>query len=135
VRVRYPLLDHRLADLSGLIPSELKLKGFKKRYIFKKAMEQILPQEILYKKKHGFGVPLSRWLLHDPKLNAFMLDVLNDTRTRQRGYVRPAFYDHLLRLHQEGHVGFYGEVVWYLLALELWHRYHLDVARGGSHAA
>ena len=135
VRVRYPLLDHRLADLSGLIPSRLKLKGFEKRYIFKKAMEKILPREVLYKKKHGFGVPLSRWLLHDKRLNEFMLDVLTDARTRQRGYFRPAFTDDLLRLHQEGHVGFYGEVVWYLLALELWHRYHLDVPAGGSLAA
>jgi len=135
VRVRYPLLDYRLAELSGKIPSELKLKGFEKRYIFKKAMEPILPREVLYKKKHGFGVPLSRWLLRDRQLNGFMKDVLNDRRTRQRGYFRPAFFDHLLSLHQEGHVGFYGEVVWYLLALELWHRHHFEVAPGGSRAA
>jgi asparagine synthase (glutamine-hydrolysing) len=135
VRVRYPLLDQRLADLSGQIPSRLKLKGFEKRYIFKKAMEKILPREVLYKKKHGFGVPLSRWLLDDTQLNGFMRDVLNDTRTRQRGYFRPAFFDDLLRLHQQGHVSFYGEVVWYLFALELWHRYHLDVPAGSSCAA
>jgi asparagine synthase (glutamine-hydrolysing) len=134
VRVRYPLLDYRLAELSGKIPTELKLKGFEKRYIFKKAMEKILPQEVLYKKKHGFGVPLSRWLLHDRQLNQFMKDVLNDRRTRQRGYFRPAFFDHLLTLHQQGHAGFYGEVLWHILALELWHRHHFDTAPGGRRA-
>ena len=132
MRVRYPLLDQRLADLSAQIPSRLKLKGFEKRYIFKKAMEKILPREVLYKKKHGFGVPLSRWLLHDQPLSELMRDILTDARTRQRGYFRPAFYDDLLRLHREEHVGFYGEVVWHLLALELWHRYHLDAPVGGS---
>ena len=126
MRVRYPLLDYRLAELSGRIPSQLKLKGFEKRYIFKKAMRSILPREVLYKRKHGFGVPLSHWLLKDPQLNGLMRDLFSDARTRQRGYFRPSFYDDLLRLHREGDTGFYGEVLWYLFALELWHRHHFD---------
>src|SRR2546430_3025131 len=56
VRARFPLLDYRLAELSGHIPSHLKLRGSKKRYIFKQAMKDILPLEILTKQKHGFGV-------------------------------------------------------------------------------
>lgn len=130
VRVRYPLLDYRLAELSARVPTRLKLKGFEKRYIFKKAMQAILPREVLYKKKHGFGVPVSRWLLQDPQLKSLMQDLLSDSRARQRGYFRPAFVDNVLRLHREGHVGFYGEVVWYLLALELWHRNHFDSVPG-----
>jgi len=50
----------------GRIPASLKLKGFEKRFIFKQAMKEILPQNVLYKKKHGFGVPLAQWLLQDP---------------------------------------------------------------------
>ena len=134
VRVRYPLLDYRLAELSARIPSTLKLKGFEKRYIFKKAMQSILPREVLYKKKHGFGVPLCHWLLRDRQLNEFTTDLLCDTRTRQRGYFRPAFFDKLLRQHREEHSGYYGEIVWYLLALELWHRYHFDDASKEGHA-
>jgi asparagine synthase (glutamine-hydrolysing) len=130
MRVRYPLLDHHLAELSGHIPSDLKLKGFKKRYIFKKAMHSILPHKVLHKKKHGFGVPLGHWLLRDQQLNELMRDLLCDPRTRQRGYFRPTFFDALLRLHREDHTGFYGEVVWYLVALELWHRYHFDSTPG-----
>jgi asparagine synthase (glutamine-hydrolysing) len=133
VRVRYPLLDQRLVEFSGLIPSSLKMKGFEKRYIFKKAMTGILPDEVLYKKKHGFGVPLGQWLLKDAKLKTLVQDVLNDTRTRQRGYFQPEFFDKLVKLHREGHAAYYGTIVWYLLALELWHREHVETPREVAH--
>ena len=126
VRARFPLLDYRLAELSGRVPAALKMRGFKKRFIFKEAMKDILPHNILYKKKHGFGVPVALWFLQDPRLEALVADVLTDSRTRQRGYFRPAFLDHLLHLHRGKDAHFYGEILWYLVALELWHRQHLE---------
>ncbi|MGC1090831.1 MAG: asparagine synthase-related protein, partial [Candidatus Acidiferrum sp.] len=102
------------------------VKGFEKRYIFKQAMREILPNKVLYKKKHGFGVPLAVWLLQNPRLQSLIQDTLGDSRTRQRGYFRPAFYDRLAKLHREGNLAYYGEIVWYLVALELWHRQHLE---------
>jgi len=129
VRVRYPLLDTKLAEFSGRIPSSLKLKGMEKRYIFKKAMKGILPDKVLFKKKHGFGVPLGEWFLHDRQLKGLVQDVLHDPRTRQRGYFRRGFLDEISILHQQENAGFYGEVLWYLVALELWHREHLESPR------
>lgn len=129
VNVRYPLLDDQLAEISSRIPSALKLKGKEKRYIFKQAMKGILPEKVLYKTKHGFGVPLALWFLQEPKLNSLMQDVLHDPRTRQRGYFRPEFFDRLTELHRTGHTAYYGEVLWYLVALELWHRQHLESPR------
>jgi asparagine synthase (glutamine-hydrolysing) len=129
VRARFPLLDRRLVELSGQLPTQLKLRGFEKRFIFKEAMKDILPQKVLNKKKHGFGVPVALWFLRDPRLNAYLTDVLSDARTRQRGYFRPAFLDRLLRLHRGKDAHFYGETLWYLLVLELWHREHLERAR------
>ena len=126
VRARFPLLHYRLAELSGRVPSTLKMRGNEKRFIFKEAMKEILPHNVLYKKKHGFGVPVALWFLQDPRLAALVKDVLNDARTRQRGYFRPAFYDHLLHLHQGPDAHYYGEIVWYLVALELWHRQHFE---------
>jgi len=126
IRVRFPLLDDRLAEFSGRIPTSLKLKGFQKRYIFKQAMKGILPDKVLYKKKHGFGVPLALWLSQDQRLRVWMQDLLGDTRTRQRGYFRPAFFHQLLDKHHGEQPGFYGEIVWYLLVLELWHRHHFE---------
>lgn len=133
VNVRYPFLDAQLADLAGRIPATLKLKGFKKRYIFKEAMKDILPSKVLHKKKHGFGVPLSQWLLREPRMNQLMQDVLHDSQTRQRGYFRPEFFERLAKLHSQ-QPNFYGEIVWYLLALELWHRKHLEQSREIIHA-
>jgi asparagine synthase (glutamine-hydrolysing) len=128
VKVRYPLLDYRLAELAARVPSGLKLRRFEKRYIFKQAMSGILPDRVLYKKKHGMGVPVSSWLLNDPRLHAFVQDVLNDSRTRQRGYFRPGLVERLLDLQRQEHVAYYGEIIWYLLVLELWHREHFDSA-------
>jgi asparagine synthase (glutamine-hydrolysing) len=129
IRVRYPLLDTRLVEFSGRIPTELKLKGMEKRYIFKQAMKGILPDQVLYKTKHGFGVPLGEWFLHDAKLKALVQDVLGDPRTQQRGYFRRDFLNKLIALHKQENAGFYGEIVWYLVALELWHREHLKTVR------
>jgi asparagine synthase (glutamine-hydrolysing) len=130
VRARFPLLDYRLAELSGRIPSRLKMKGTQKRYIFKQAMKQILPQEILKKQKHGFGVPVALWFLQEPRLKALMMDILNDSRTRQRGYFRAGFIEQVIRQHREVDAKNYGELIWYLLVLELWHREHLEVKTG-----
>jgi asparagine synthase (glutamine-hydrolysing) len=129
IRVRYPLLDTRLAEFSGRIPGDLKLKGMEKRYIFKQAMKGILPDQVLYKKKHGFGVPLGEWFLHDSRLKSLVQDVLRDPRTQQRGYFRREFLDKLIHLHERESAGFYGEIIWYLVALELWHREHLKSFR------
>ena len=126
VRARFPLLDYRLAELSGRVPTALKMRGFEKRFIFKEAMKEILPHNVLYKKKHGFGVPVALWFLQDPRLESLVADVLTDSRTRQRGYFRPAFLENLLRLHRGKDAHFYGEILWYLVALELWHRQHLE---------
>ncbi len=126
VRVRYPMLDVELVKLASRIPSSLKLRGFKKRYIFKKAMQGILPEQVLNKRKHGFGVPLSHWFLHERQLESLLQDVLHDSRTRSRGYFRPEFLDRLATLHRAGDTGYYGEAVWYIVALELWHRRHLE---------
>lgn len=134
VNVRYPLLDDQLARFASTIPSHLKLKGFEKRYLFKRAMKGILPHKVLYKEKHGFGVPLAQWLLQNPKMLELKNDLTSDARTRQRGYFRPDFFDRLTRLHQD-QPNFYGEIVWYLLALEVWHRTHMDGARETAHVS
>jgi asparagine synthase (glutamine-hydrolysing) len=65
LEVRAPLLDHCLMETVARIPSSLKLQGREGKYIFKKAMEEILPRETLYRKKQGFAVPLAHWFRHD----------------------------------------------------------------------
>ena len=93
----------------------------------------ILPQKVLHKKKHGFGVPLAQWLLENPRMKQLMNDMMHDPLTRQRGYFRAGFFEKLMELHRR-QPNFYGEIVWYLVALELWHRQHLQKARETVHA-
>lgn len=128
VRAVFPLLDYKLVELAASLPSRLKVKGFEKRYIFKKAMKGILPEAILTKTKHGFGVPVALWLSQDKRFDSLVNDLLTDSRTRERGYFQPTFLDRLRRLSRGPDAHYYGEVLWYLVALELWHREHLEAA-------
>jgi asparagine synthase (glutamine-hydrolysing) len=122
VQVRYPLLDAGLAEFSGRIPSALKLRGFQKRYIFKQALADFLPPEVLNKPKHGFGAPVAVWMKADPRWRGFIGDLLHDPRTRQRGYIKPAVLDDFWKqLEKEGE-SFHGDSLWPWLMLELWHR-------------
>jgi asparagine synthase (glutamine-hydrolysing) len=126
VNVRFPLLDHRLVEFSGRIPSRLKLKGFQKRYLFKQAMKGTLPEAILHKKKHGFGVPVGYWILHHP-LARQMMSILDEPRTLSRGYFRTGFLETVKR-GNESYPAYYGDILWVLLVLELWHRRHLTTS-------
>lgn len=126
VRVRFPFLDQHLVELAARIPTKWKLKGFEKRYIFKRAMKDILPSKVLRKKKHGFGVPVSLWLLQDPRLESLMQDVMTDSKTRQRGYFKPGFIDDVIKRHRNEDAKNFGELLWYLMMLELWHREHFE---------
>ena len=135
VRACFPLLDHELVELSARIPSRLKLRGFNKRYIFKRAMKGILPDAILTKKKHGFGVPIALWLSRDNRFGELVSDLLSDSRTRQRGYFQPKFLDQLKSLSRGADAHYYGEILWYVIVLELWHRQHLATATGGVRVA
>ena len=67
LEVRAPILDHKFIELAASIPSSLKLRGRNGKYIFKKALEKLLPSPVLYRKKMGFGVPLAHWFRTDLK--------------------------------------------------------------------
>src|SRR5690606_20252510 len=61
LEVREPLMDHPLVEWLASLPSSLKIKGNEGKYLFKKSMEPLLPNEVLYRPKKGFAVPLARW--------------------------------------------------------------------------
>jgi asparagine synthase (glutamine-hydrolysing) len=126
MKVNYPYLDRDLAELTGKIPARLKLKGLKKRYIFKRAFEKLLPQEILGKKKHGFGLPVARWLRTHAGFRKEARSLLLDASVLERGYFRPNAMGDLLRRHDEETSDFYGSFIWNFMMLELWHRSHKD---------
>ena len=79
LELRAPILDHKFMELIASIPSALKLRGRAGKYIFKKAMEPLLPRDILYRPKQGFAIPLDRWFRHELKDLAYELVVARNT--------------------------------------------------------
>ena len=122
VDVGFPLLDSRLLDFSLKLPTAYKLKGLKLRWFFKEALRGFLPDEILTKKKHGFGLPFGPWALKDPALKALAAESLRGIAAR--GVVRTEFVESLLSQRLKEHPGYYGEMVWILMMLEQWLRVH-----------
>lgn len=120
--VAFPMLDARLVDFSLRLPADAKLKGLKLRWFFKEALRGFLPDEIITKKKQGFGLPFGVWTQRHAGLKAMAGDALGSLSTRN--LVRPPFLDALLNQRLPEHPGYYGEMVWILTMLELWLRAH-----------
>ena len=118
VEVCYPLLDQRIVDLSCRIPSISKLNGQKLRWFYKQAMADFLPEQIINKSKHGFGLPFGIWLKEHQPLKALAYDAIHSLK--KRDYFQPKFLDHAIEMHQSIHAAYYGELIWVLMMLELW---------------
>ncbi len=120
--VGYPFLGRGPTELSLRVPPGDKVKGFALRWFFKRALRGFLPAEILRKKKHGFGLPFGTWLVRHAPLRELAEDAL--AGVAGRGIVRASLANALLRERLPQAPGFYGELVWILLMLELWLRAH-----------
>jgi asparagine synthase (glutamine-hydrolysing) len=130
IGVRFPLLDLRLVEFTGTLPADFKVRGLEKRYLFKHAFRTLLPRETLAKRKHGFGVPTAEWLRRHSGFRELARDTLLSTRARGRGYFRPGAVEELFALHAADTTAFYGDILWTLLMLELWHCRHADRGEG-----
>ena len=123
LEARVPLLDHKLIDFVMQIPPELKLKGFETKYIFKKAMEGIVPREILYREKQGFGMPINEWI--NSNLRERIHSELLEKRTLERGYFEEKYIKMLLDEHSANRRD-HSYPIWVLWMAELWHRQFVD---------
>lgn len=121
VRARYPMIDTRLWEEGGRIPAALKVKGLQKKYIYKKAFTGFLPRVVINKKKHGFGMPLSIWFHKDPEVRKTIKDVLLDPCVHRRGIFRKGFFEKMLALYDSQKIGYYSNILWVFLMLELWY--------------
>jgi asparagine synthase (glutamine-hydrolysing) len=114
----FPLLDDDLLDFSLKLPPEYKLKGMQLRWFFKEALHGFLPQEIITKKKQGFGLPFGHWVLKHQgllKLARESLAVLTE-----KNILRKDFVDELFTTHLPAFPGYYGEMVWISMMLGQW---------------
>jgi asparagine synthase (glutamine-hydrolysing) len=125
---RSPLLDHRVMELAASLPSSMKRRNGESKYIFKRALRQLLPADILDRPKQGFAVPLEHWFRNE--LRDLAYDTLLGPRAVARGYFRPQAVRRLLDEHVNG-VRKWNEQLWNLTMLELWHRTFIDARPRG----
>ncbi|HVU46960.1 MAG TPA: asparagine synthase (glutamine-hydrolyzing) [Terracidiphilus sp.] len=122
IELRVPLLDHKVLEFAGSLPSRLKLKGRDTKFILKRALAKRIPHEIRNRKKAGFPVPYTSWLRKD--LKDIVWGVLLDRKTTSRGYFRKDAIEGLLA--ENLNAGRYSKEVFSLLNLELWQRTFLE---------
>lgn len=127
ISARFPYIDPALTLYTGRLPAQYKVRGIEKRFLFKRAMADVLPQAVLRKKKQGFGLPIAVWLRHDESFQGMVRDVLFSQRARERGWFEQAFVERLIGEHIRGSWDYAGPI-WQLLVLELWLRTHVDAA-------
>jgi len=123
VEVRVPLLDPELVAFAARLPIGLKQRGSVGKWIFKKAMEPLLPRDVIYRRKAGFGAPLRHWLTGP--LAPLVDDVLSDSSLRARGLFDPAGTRALVAAHRAGRVDA-AYVVFSFVCVELWCRMFAD---------
>ncbi len=120
---RSPFLDHRLMEWAAGIPVAQKYSGGIGKSILKSALEPLLPRDVLYRRKMGFGVPIDQWLRTELKDLAY--DTLLSTAATRRGLFRPEYVRSILDEHCNG-VRLHHTRLWALLMLELWFRMWID---------
>jgi asparagine synthase (glutamine-hydrolysing) len=117
LEVRPPMVDHEFLELASRIPSSLKVRAGKTKWIFKRMCHDWLPNDIVHRPKQGFELPIDEWL-RGPLRDAFTDSVLS-TSSRVAEYLDPKQIVQLMTAHQRS-TGRYGHMLWSILVLGAW---------------
>jgi asparagine synthase (glutamine-hydrolysing) len=115
LEARVPLIDHELAEFAARIPSQYKIRRGETKYILKKSFEGILPHEILYRPKRGFGMPLKEYLRDE--LREYCRSIVFDFN--QLDYYDKKVIEQLWNRHQTGRSD-YSRLLWNIMMFNLW---------------
>jgi asparagine synthase (glutamine-hydrolysing) len=118
LEVRCPLLDHKLMELIAQIPSSMKLHNGQGKYIFKKALERVLPEPILTRSKKGFGVPVAEWFRRE--LKEYSREAL---APRKDDVLNGVFLKRCWNEHQSGRRD-WSALLWSVLMFRTWQEVH-----------
>lgn len=122
LEVRVPFLTKEIAEFAFSLPSDLKFKGFKLKYIFKQAAAEILPKEIIERPKKGFGIPIHHWLRAD--LRKDLKSRLSKKRLQKQGIFNHRFVNQLINEHLNNKKD-HRMVLWNLLIFQYWYENYL----------
>lgn len=117
LEVRAPFLDKRVAEFVSRLPLSCKLRGFKRKYLLKKAFSRLLPPQILKRNKRGFQIPVAQWLRSNMK--PLLLDLLGEEYLKSQGIFNPHAVAKMLNAHFSEKQDF-RKPLWTLLVLQLW---------------
>jgi len=121
---RSPFLDHEMLELTAKIPFSLKLNGFNnKKYILKEALKDLLPREVMYRPKMGFGIPIDVWFRGELKEYAY--NTLLSEKALARGIFKKEAIKKLLATHEKTKIN-HAYRIWALITIELWFREYFD---------
>ena len=123
LEARSPFLDHKVVEFAASLPEDIKLRGRETKYLLKKVASKIVPPEVLYRKKMGFGVPLTHWFRGE--LKEFLRENLLSEKFFKRGIVRVEVVEKLVEQHIGGERDHVWQL-WTLLMLELWFQKFID---------
>ncbi len=123
LEARSPFLDHHVIEFAASLPQNLKLRRLTSKYLLKKVLRQLLPNENLNRRKMGFGVPIGHWFRG--KMQPFLREVLLSDKAIRRGLFKTGVVRLLIDLHATGERD-YSHQLWTLLMLELWFNRFID---------
>lgn len=123
LEVRVPFLNVEMVEMAARMPPSLKLHGLKRKYILKRAAEKLLPRDVVWRRKAGFGAPIRAWL-RGP-LMPLVTELLSEEQVKRRGLFRPSEVARIVAANLSGHED-YSLQVFQLLTLELWQRTFMD---------
>jgi len=123
LEARSPFLDHKVIEFAASLPQNLKLRRLTSKYLLKKVLRKLLPNENLNRRKMGFGVPIGHWFRG--KMQPFLREVLLSDKATRRGLFKPETVRQLIDLHTTGERD-YSHQLWTLLMLELWFNRFID---------
>ncbi len=123
LEVRVPFLNREMIEMAARMPPRLKLRGLTRKYVLKRALEGVLPRDVIYRKKAGFGAPIRSWL-RGP-LKPMISDLLSEDTIKRRGIFRAGEVKRVLDGNFSGRED-NNLQVFQLLGLELWHRAFID---------
>jgi asparagine synthase (glutamine-hydrolysing) len=118
LELRTPFLDHRLVEFAAQLPASLKVRGFKLKYLLKRAVEKWLPHEIVYRRKRGFSVPISKWMRNE--LRPLLDETLSPDKLARDGILNVPYVRRMLEDHWTGRAD-NRKPLWTLLCFQLWH--------------
>ncbi len=120
---RVPFLDHEFVEYANRIPIRLKIKGNQEKYIFKKAMHDILPKQIFERKKQRFYVPIDLWIKQD--LKDEVKNVLSPEYIKQQKIFHPIYIQKIWRNYNDSPL-FYARQIWNLMTFQMWYQIYIE---------